>query len=419
MNRVRIAASLLAGGLLFACANPAPATDDDTSALTTPSSRQPTVNVPFAKPSQAHVEYYGGPVISNVEVHTIFWNGKVEFQRDLDSFYGAVSDSTYFDWLTEYDTPKQKIGHGKLAGSFVDTQSSSNVTDGDIQKELARLLDGGSLPAATANDLYMVHFPPGVTVTDQDGAVSCEVFCAYHSSFTHGGKSIFYGVIPDLGGACAGGCGTKSQLENTTSVASHELLESVTDADVGNARSVGPPLAWYDSSNGEIADICVGQTATVAGYNVQLAWSNAANACVAGSRSGGGGGSGGSGGGGASCDESEPNDDATQANTVCSAGTMSGVIKNGSDVDWYEWEVSKGARYTVTLGKRGADFDVWLYHAAASGRLTLVDKVTDPGDKNDETLSHKSSGGGRYLAKVFSPTGAHSTKKYALSVSSP
>ena len=71
----------------------------------------------------------------------------------------------------------------------------------------------------------------------------------------------------------------------------------------------------------------------------------------------------------------------------------------------------------VTLSKRPADFDMTLYHASASGKLSLVDSASDSHDHGDEELAHRSSGGGTYLVKVFAPNGAHSTKSYALGVS--
>jgi hypothetical protein len=60
------------------------------------------------------------------------------------------------------------------------------------------------------------------------------------------------------------------------------MIEAVTDSAVGLATGpIGPPLAWYDQANGEIGDICVGQGGSVAGFAVQLEWSNADGACIA------------------------------------------------------------------------------------------------------------------------------------------
>jgi hypothetical protein len=85
--------------------------------------------------------------------------------------------------------------------------------------------------------------------------------------------------------ACFGGCGSDSNyINDTTSVSSHELAESVTDTQVGLAATYAPPLAWYDEANGEIGDICNAEEATVSagGSNwvIQKQWSNALGACV-------------------------------------------------------------------------------------------------------------------------------------------
>jgi hypothetical protein len=71
-----------------------------------------------------------------------------------------------------------------------------------------------------------------------------------------------------------------------TVVASHELIETVTDPDVGLATVNGPPLTWYNNTYGEIGDICNGTTARVVGgdsntYFVQQEWSNAERLCLA------------------------------------------------------------------------------------------------------------------------------------------
>jgi hypothetical protein len=71
-----------------------------------------------------------------------------------------------------------------------------------------------------------------------------------------------------------------------TSVASHELVEAVTDPDVGLAKALAAPLAWYDANNGEIGDICAGHEGKLhaggAIWTVQKQWSNKAHACVLG-----------------------------------------------------------------------------------------------------------------------------------------
>ena len=243
-----------------------------------PDRAKPTVH-PLAT---ANLQYYGGPVLSQVKVFTVFWNSQVQYQSQLNAFYTAVTNSAYFDWLNEYNTPTQTIGRGSFLGSLVDPTppSSTALTNADIQTELGKLIDAGKVPAPTADTLYMVHFPPGVSI-DLDGQGSCQVFCAYHNTFVHNGINVYYGVLPDQGGSCAGGCGGDPvEFNNLTSVSSHEMIESVTDAAVGLATVVGPPLAWYDSVNGEIGDICNAEQGSVAGYTVQKEWSNKNGACI-------------------------------------------------------------------------------------------------------------------------------------------
>ena len=134
----------------------------------------------------------------------------------------------------------------------------------------------------------MVDFPKGKKIS-LSGTHSCVAggFCAYHSTFKRNGQYVFYGVLPDMsaGSGCDRGCGNGSAFANQSSVASHEMIEAVTDAEVGLATVLGKPLAWYDPNNGEIGDICNGQQGTVTGgdgktYTVQKEWSNAANACI-------------------------------------------------------------------------------------------------------------------------------------------
>ena len=142
----------------------------------------------------------------------------------------------------------------------------------------------------------MVHFPAGVSITMQ-GATSCREFCAYHSSFQAGSSAVYYGVMPDMGGNCARCGGATDQLSSTTVVASHEVMEAITDPGIGlaNQSQDGSLLGWYDDnggSEGEIADVCQGYNDTVAGWAVQQAYSMQAGACITTRSSSGGGGGG-------------------------------------------------------------------------------------------------------------------------------
>ena len=106
----------------------------------------------------------------------------------------------------------------------------------------------------------------GVKVT-MGGSSSCSSFCGYHDAMA--GKK-YYAVMPFP--TCAGCLGGMNVLDAITGTSSHELCEAITDP--------APPTGWYDQANGEIGDICAWKFKKVAGWNVQLEWSNKAKNCI-------------------------------------------------------------------------------------------------------------------------------------------
>jgi hypothetical protein len=254
------------------------------------------------------LQYYGGRVISNVKVVQVLYGSGTYIPEvsgaNMGNFYGQAANSAHMDWLTEYNTAghspgtNQSIGRGTFQSKVQITPSAahngSTIDDSAIQAEIAAQISAGTLPAATTdsggnvNTIYMVNFPQGKTIT-QGGSNSCQSggFCAYHGTFAMGSQHLYYGVLPDMGpsSGCATGCGSSSAFNNQTSVASHELIEAVTDAEVGLATVVGPPLAWYNTSQGEIGDICNAQQGTIVGtdgvtYTVQKEYDNATGTCI-------------------------------------------------------------------------------------------------------------------------------------------
>jgi hypothetical protein len=215
-----------------------------------------------------HLTYRGGPVISNVNIIPIFWGSNANFQNEISQFYSDITGSSFFDWLSEYNTPTQTIGRGQAQPGFVDNNmpGGNNPSDTDVTNEIAALIDSGTIPPPDGNTFYPVHFAPG---GGPDG--SCQSYCAYHGSVTHNGQNIYYAIVPD----CNGGCSqTGVPIDAITATATHEMTETVTDPDVGNNN-----LAWYDDDNGEIGDICNSSEARLGNWQIQLEWSNANNAC--------------------------------------------------------------------------------------------------------------------------------------------
>ena len=160
----------------------------------------------------------------------------------------------------------------------------------DDETELSNQLAAGHLPppthdpAGNDNTYYSIFFPHGDTI-NQGGTSSCVAggFGGYHGTIANAGGfgEIYYGVQPDFqaGSGCDFGVGSGTEFQNEMSVATHELVETTTDPEVGLAANVAAPIAWYDNANGEIGDICNAQEGSIVGadgqtYTVQQMFSN-------------------------------------------------------------------------------------------------------------------------------------------------
>ena len=242
------------------------------------------------------LQYWGGAVIANVNIVVVLWgSGRYTAQvtrtaaPNISTFFAAAAASPYVDWLREYNPRGFKIGRGTVRGRVTITPAPAN--DGrqiddvvNIRPELLRQIRAGRLPKPDANTLYAIFFPAGPVIS-QGGHDSVTGFCAYHNTVRYrGAVNVRYAVLPAT--AATRKCGPAPGFANLTIAASHELVEAITDPDVGLASKLGPPLGWYDPLNGEIADICAGMPATLSApdgrtYTVQKLWSNRRHACVA------------------------------------------------------------------------------------------------------------------------------------------
>ncbi len=265
-------------------------------------------------PFGAHLNYFGGRVVSNAQVVQVIYGAGSYIPQvtstaspSMATFYQGVLNSPYVDWLREYNTlgqpspgSNQTIGRGSFASQVTIIPSPQNngtvIDDSNIQAELAAQIQAGNIPAPTQdaqgnnNTYYAIFFPHGKILTVQ-GVSSCSFFCAYHGTVANipGFGEVYYGVHPDFqsGSGCEFGCGAATTVfGNYTQVASHELVETITDAEIGLATQFAPPLAWYDQNfNEEIGDLCNDQNAQVVGgdgvtYDVQTEFSNSQNDCI-------------------------------------------------------------------------------------------------------------------------------------------
>jgi len=228
-----------------------------------------------AAPAAApQLTYRGGPLLTAVEVFTVFWGAAWEaspqtvVMKNMNLFFDFILTSQLIDQLSEYNVAGKTIGHGTRTGTKILTAPApgNSVQDSAIQKLLQQEIASGVLPAPTANSLYFFFLPPGVQV-QQGGAASCKDFCGYHDATS---DNVFYAVMPYPG--CTGCTGGLAVADALTSTSSHELCEAITDP--------VPGQGWYDDNNGEIGDICAWKTRTLGNYTIQLEWSNNAGACV-------------------------------------------------------------------------------------------------------------------------------------------
>jgi len=229
---------------------------------------------PHPAPATAHLIYGGGPLISHVEVFTIFWGTKWgttpssdRLMKNINQFFTDILVSPAIDQLAEYNVPGQAIGHGSLIGTKLINANApvGSITDSAIRAELKKWINAKTVPASSQNTLYFIYLDPGI-ISIMGGSRSCQNYCGYHDNV----GDVYYAVMPYP--TCSGCLGGMNAFEALTGTSSHEFCEAITDPVPGSG--------WYDNTNGEIGDICAWNFKKVAGYTVQLEWSNKANACV-------------------------------------------------------------------------------------------------------------------------------------------
>jgi hypothetical protein len=232
-------------------------------------------------PSERQLTYRNGPLLTKVEIFTIFWGkawqvAHAKLAGQINAFFSTIVTSPLIDQLGEYSTKDLTVSHGTFAGTqtVIDSEPGASISDDQIQSFLSmgavakQVWGEGASQAqkAVSNRLTFLYLPPGTVVT-MGGSASCTGFCGYHNDID--GKR-FYGAMPFPScGGCSGGLSTFDALTLTSS---HELCEAITDPIPGSG--------WYNDQYGEIGDICAWETKKLGSYTVQKEWSNAANACV-------------------------------------------------------------------------------------------------------------------------------------------
>ncbi|MCA1828990.1 MAG: hypothetical protein LC689_18865, partial [Myxococcales bacterium] len=241
----------------------------------------------------ATLSYYGGPVIENAKVYVVWWGpasriSPLVTNGSMADFFSGLLNSSYVDWLNEYDTAlaaqggtragttgtNQHIGRGNFAGVFeLDDVPPGDVSDAQVQSALLDAIARGELPPDDPNTIYGIFFPAAMHV---DNSCQRGGFEAYHyatGGVVNGGA---YMVFAD----CA-----FPLFDDFSTAASHELAESITDRVPTPGDVPDYPQAWNDSQAFEIADICDRAPLSIATtplgvFPVESLWDEVGGACA-------------------------------------------------------------------------------------------------------------------------------------------
>jgi hypothetical protein len=183
-----------------------------------------------------------GPLLYNVGVEAVFYGQAWQHDPGLNRQVGTLTrylqdlvGGSYMDMLNQ-------AGYGVGRGSYLDgLYDNSNlpggINDGQIQQELAWLINNNYLRYPDANRLYAIFVQPGVEVTRDNENSGLDAqhshFLGYHSMFHLNGSSqqVYYAVLPYQGGVNGQVRGAPSPLDGITEATSHEVAEAVTDPD--------------------------------------------------------------------------------------------------------------------------------------------------------------------------------------------
>lgn len=232
----------------------------------------------FARHPWPTVTRQGGPVLVSPRIVPIAFASD-PFADDLDRFTASVGCTEF------YRATVNEYGVGDAIASplvRLDEASPSRITSDEIERWLVRELTQKSprLERPTKDALYIIYYGSGTEVEQGPGVLSCQAFGGYHTNVVlPDGTPIAYAVVPRCDGMGA------STLDTTTSAASHEIVEAVTDP----YNKENPAYAYVDDAHaswmfvlgGEVSDLCAQRsdasyTPDGYPYAVQRSWSNRA-----------------------------------------------------------------------------------------------------------------------------------------------
>ncbi|MBV9333066.1 MAG: hypothetical protein JO146_03585 [Candidatus Eremiobacteraeota bacterium] len=242
------------------------------------------------KPPSISLTYYGGPVQTTPAVYIIFWGYQTYGDRQgvqnlLTTYMTNMGGSGHNNIYTQYygvvgsNTTYISNPTGQLLGVWNDQTNKVPLHPTDSQVA-AEALHGVTHFGYNGNASYIVATPHGRSTSGFRTQ-----WCAYHSNtFTNGNLVSYTNLpyIPDAGSACGSNIisppsDETGADEGVTIVGGHEQGESVTDPQ--------PNTGWYNTSYGEIGDICAWTNIQndpfgSYSYTSQPMFSNATHSCV-------------------------------------------------------------------------------------------------------------------------------------------
>lgn len=237
---------------------------------------------------------YGGPVQSGANEYNILvncndescWGGLISgFQNNL--FASTMMNS---DILPQYNAAGTYAFAGDYPASY---NTSAQLQDSDIFNILYSVITANALPTGYGSEFH-VFLGQGVEECSSSAGgcyspsnPSTWAFCAYHGSNDWSDIGhVLYSVEPyqDVSGCQVSTLPSPngSLVDSTASTLSHETFETITDPDVGINN-----LGWYNSSKGEIGDLCAPGGGVSTGnvnlngatYEIQMEYNNSVHDC--------------------------------------------------------------------------------------------------------------------------------------------
>jgi hypothetical protein len=257
-----------------------------------------------AAASSNNLVYNGGPVENAGSTnYAIFWEPPLQtsvsatYNSLISRFLTDIGGTSLYGVASQY---YQTVGgvnqfianKATFGGSWLDTSlyPGPALTDSEIQSEVSKAMAANGWTGGVGHEFFV--FTGKNEIVCAGAECSNAVFCAYHSSFASGSSTVLYADQPYTN-TLPTGCNAPTSpngdpdADSTINVISHELMETVTDPEVGTPLNI----AWQDTSGSEIGDKCnfmFGPTdaggadlrlANGNGYIVQQEWSNAIAGC--------------------------------------------------------------------------------------------------------------------------------------------